>query len=258
MKKPTLKETQEWMNWIITDARGVKGALEDTENEMVEDFPPISASERLDIYAEAYFARIYEALSIDFSITKLLLTEESFAKIVAEYLKAYPSREFNLNNISENFVRFIKSYTDNSCFQDLAHLERLAVESFYSDSSGHLDLQALSKLTNEQQKLKFKINPSVYIIESRWPLDELWKTREVEKELVLSETPDLRAFLLFRQHHEIQLIKLSNDQWKLFLLLKEEKSLEEIYETLSIDDHQTIGTYFTEWANLNLFSSFYL
>ncbi|MGZ3809927.1 MAG: hypothetical protein ACXVCE_17715, partial [Bacteriovorax sp.] len=109
----------------------------------------------------------------------------------------------------------------------------------------------------------FTLNPSVFFIESRWPLDELWEQKkseaeDLEDELFLKESPEKRAFLMFRRHQDVHLISLSTEQNIVLSFIRDGKSLEEIYEILNVDDALQISAYFSEWFNLNLFSSFYL
>lgn len=260
MKNSNLLETQLWLKGIITNPRGASAVLAELpeEHSLIQETPPLTSGERLDIYAEAYFTRIHEALSIDFSITKTLLEDESFMRLVAKYLKIYPSKEFNLNNISRHFPAFIKTYTDNTFFHDLAYLERLAVLSFYTEEADDFPLAHLAGLKEEEWgKIIFNISPSVFLISSHWPLSELWamKSEDLEREIELEENKDERYFLLYRENQEIKLLCISSEQYNVLSLIKEGASLDDVNPLFS--DASKVNSYFNEWIRLKILSSFY-
>ena len=78
-RQPSLAELQKWLRWIVTDPRGVAPALAEPRPHgkgrryqepaiqglsWIEEQPPLTVTARLDIYAEAYFARIVEVLDM--------------------------------------------------------------------------------------------------------------------------------------------------------------------------------------------------
>jgi hypothetical protein len=128
-----LENLQKWLQWIITDPRGVSDALENP-NPKVEELEPLrfksennkfcmqryqrpivdclsligftpafNREERLMIYAEAYFARISDSLAEDFSSVKRLVGEEGFLQLVSDYLKENPSRFESLAEVGYDF-----------------------------------------------------------------------------------------------------------------------------------------------------------
>ena len=157
LQSPSLYDIQNWMKSILTDPRGVAPAVEDCDtfiNYINSD--ESSNTSRLDIYAEAYFARILEAFIIDFPISQFALGPDQFAKMVAEYLKVYPSSECNLNNISKSIIPFIHTYSSLPAIIDIVTLERLALESFYSPLEKNLDPSQLGGLhESDWEKIKF-------------------------------------------------------------------------------------------------------
>ena len=261
---PSLYDLQKWMKAILTDPRGASTALKESqegpqEKSFEQKWIHIIVSdethsgERLDIYAEAYFSRILEAFSIDFPITKLILTEDPFAKLIAEYLKVYPSKEYNLNNISWAIVPFIKTYTTNSALWDVVTLEKNAINSFYSPINNKIDLNQLQALTPEHwEKIKFKLNPSFSFMESTWPLEIFW-SKEFPPSITEANSPNY--YLLHRNHGTVELKSISSFQYEVLSSLKKGTPLSEIETPESTEEN--ISQVFSHWVQNDYFESFY-
>ena len=198
-KKPTLHELQSWMRWVITDPRGVKEALKDPHPkdsslgerfqspdvsalEFILEMSPASREDRLDIYAEGYFSRIAESMAQDFPAVFKILGKDLFLKLIADYLKKYPSRSFNLGEIGRNLSWFSRDHifsTDFAYLPDLAELEWLLVRSFYAADRAPYDPVKLSTFTESQwATVQIDLDPSVFILHSDWPVDEIWHRRK--------------------------------------------------------------------------------
>lgn len=188
---PTLHDLQLWLKWIITDPRGVAVALKDPSPE-VENFksrytaPTASfldclnsnsedqTIERLDIYAEGYFSRILESMAESFARTKKIIGEDAFTKLVADYLKAYPSKFTTIDEVGYQFANFIKSYKDidlEEWVSDIAHFEWGWISAFYAEETTLSD--AWKVRLAENSNLRLRVHPSVQLIPLSWSIHEL-------------------------------------------------------------------------------------
>lgn len=85
--------------------------------ETILEKPPISIDRRLEIYQDAYEIRMVESLREDFPAVAEALVKDSlgfkgddpFETMALEYLKEYPSKYYNLAEVSQNFPEFIKT-----------------------------------------------------------------------------------------------------------------------------------------------------
>lgn len=77
----------------------------------IEKFIPstknLSASQQIQIYQNSYYERIILAMSQDFPIIKTFLGEDAFAGMVCDYVKKYPSTNFNLRYVGKNLAKFL-------------------------------------------------------------------------------------------------------------------------------------------------------
>jgi hypothetical protein len=171
--KPTLSETQQWMSQaILSSAASLEIA---------------TVPERLGVYSSAYIIRLTEVLQSDFKALHAVLGEEAFSRMVVEYLKAYPSRYSNIGEVGIDLSRFLKSHalTQATPFlSSLASLEWDICESFWADDLPPSDFSKLQSLSEEEWgNARFKLDSSVKLVQSDWPILEVWKSSCDEKAL---------------------------------------------------------------------------
>ncbi len=200
-RPPSLSELQHWMKWIITDPRGTENALREaapTDAQPIHRYqsPPFEALSwissdshrervsRIDVYAEAYFARIHESISLDYPRTREFLGDEYFMKQVASYLKYHPSRTPNLGEVGLAFPDWLGSQAVDPWEEfaaDLARLERNRIYAFYAPFGPPSDFSRLATLTeSDWASLVLILDPSVFLIQSSFELLESEPRRVAE------------------------------------------------------------------------------
>lgn len=173
------------MKEVVVDPRGAEAAVRDFGVSAVLSTDSASATDRISVYAEAYFSRIVEALASDFRALRRVLGEESFSKIVADYLKMYPSRTTNIGEVGSSLPQFLSGYAPESPYlSDLAALEWAAIESFYSREADAV----AAVLDRDPSELRFSLHPSVRFVDTSWNIENIWRGREDEFENVPAHT----------------------------------------------------------------------
>jgi hypothetical protein len=245
---PTLRELQQWMRWIITDPRGVVPALskapdkniafrhrylapEKNCTDFILDQLPLSREERLSIYAEAYFARILESLSADYQTVLRLTGEDAFTKLIADYLKAYPSTETNIGEIGNHLSIFLEThqFTKNiPILPELAKLEWLTIESFYANDLPVLEICRLNEITPESWPgVRFTLDPSVFLMESKFNSSDVWNSNsEIEVDEALTQV------LIYRFGGTVRVEAIDALQFQTLGWMKENNSLAQICEKI--------------------------
>lgn len=128
----------------------------------------LPSRERLYTYKRSSFLKPYSCLSDDFQVTKSILGDDLFDKVIREYLIEHPANTHFINECGRSLPSFISSYIEKSLYpfiKDLSQLEWLRTESFY-------DFFNYKNLAQESGNLL--INPSIKKMESVWPLDKIW------------------------------------------------------------------------------------
>ncbi|HVT17147.1 MAG TPA: DNA-binding domain-containing protein [Thermoanaerobaculia bacterium] len=117
---PSLDVVQRWFQEVITHPGGASQGIASAEAQrfiplgrgelerMVRRSRRLTATERLSIYAHAYYARLLECLGECFPVLARALGEEVFDSLAFEYLQRYPSRSYTLDRLGESFARFLE------------------------------------------------------------------------------------------------------------------------------------------------------
>lgn len=113
----TLKQLQQWLQTVITEPNGVRtgiqaayGQLGDSPQEIESIVPSssrLNAVSKLEVYGNAYFARLIECLGEEYPAVKAALEEDSFNAFAFSYLQQYPSRSYTLGELGRQFPAFL-------------------------------------------------------------------------------------------------------------------------------------------------------
>ena len=147
-----LDQIQKWMQSVISHPEGVAAGLKSAEaqqqipilpdsiEEVVTRSQSLTSLERLQVYGNAYYARLVECLQGEFPAVARAVGTETFDVLAMGYLQSYPSRSYTLAQLGANFPRFLAEIPlptltnqteDFAAFLiDLATLERLYSEVF--------------------------------------------------------------------------------------------------------------------------------
>ena len=144
----------------------------------VERRGQLGAEERINIYAEMYFARLVDVLKSDFPRVAALLGCERFHEIVSHYLARYPSTHPSLRYLGQHFPDFLKDCAetvDLPFLSELATLEWAWVEVFDDLDTEPLRMEHLQHFApDEWPALKFQVIPAFRILHGEWPIHVLW------------------------------------------------------------------------------------
>jgi hypothetical protein len=99
----TLSQIQNWMQAALVEP-GAQTQPEDFINESSR----LSAARHLNIYRQSYIARLRECMKNQFSALAFALGEELFQMFADQYLDAYPSGSYTLNNLGKKFPDFLE------------------------------------------------------------------------------------------------------------------------------------------------------
>ena len=117
---PALDVVQSWFQAVISHPDGVASGISADEAQrliglgrdelerIVRRSKTMTASERVGIYAHAYYARLLECLGECFPILRRVLGPDLFEPIAFEYLQRYPSRSYTLDRLGDRFARFLE------------------------------------------------------------------------------------------------------------------------------------------------------
>lgn len=145
-----LETLQRWMQAVIMHPDGVQAGVESDSARTLIDVAAADVEsvvnrstqrtsiERLEVYGNAYFARLLECLASEFPSLEYMLTEDVFSGFAFGYLQDYPSQSYTLSDLSARFPKYLKKTRPDDVerpgwpdlMYDLAVLERAYAEVF--------------------------------------------------------------------------------------------------------------------------------
>ncbi|WCN09316.1 DNA-binding domain-containing protein [Marinomonas mediterranea] len=69
----------------------------------------LSAAQHIAIYQRSYIARLQQCMASQFSALKTALGDELFSLFTADYLRAFPSHSYTLNNLGARFAEHLEA-----------------------------------------------------------------------------------------------------------------------------------------------------
>lgn len=176
----TLADTQRRLWRLLTAPSGVGTALAEAgdpsgaslDGWLVSD-PRVPARVRLEIYANAYFQRIHDALARDFGALAANLGAEGFHDLVTAYLCVHPPERPSLRHAGERLAAFLDAHPAAAPFRrrwpfaaDLARLETALADAFDAPDEPPLRREALAAVAPEAwPRLGLRLQRGARVIE---------------------------------------------------------------------------------------------
>lgn len=115
-----LRRIQQWMHSVITHPSGVIGGMrsdsarthidvspEDAE-QIINRSHSLTSLQRLEVYANAYYARLLECLRSEYPALLQAVGQDAFDAFAFGYLQRYPSRSYTLAQLGANFPTYLR------------------------------------------------------------------------------------------------------------------------------------------------------
>lgn len=107
MPTETNSELEKIQNWLQSVLISPEINTAQAGN-FINDSQRLTATRHLSIYRQSYIARLRECMKNQFSALAFALGEELFQMFADQYLNAYPSNSYTLNNLGKNFPAFLE------------------------------------------------------------------------------------------------------------------------------------------------------
>jgi hypothetical protein len=209
----SLRELQGVLKRLITAPDGVDAALTREArlhpggiDGLIRGGPALGARERLEIYANAYFHRLFDCLKEDYPATLVVIGEDAFRTLVSAYLAAHPSDSASVFGVGRFLPDFVVRYPEVTSWpflDDLARLERTLIEVFHAADAPPLTATELQRIPAERwDGLRLSLHPAVTILDCAWAVDYLLVPASRERDgAPLERRPT--TILVWRQNDEV-------------------------------------------------------
>lgn len=138
----------------------------------------LTAVERLDVYANMYFARLLDVLREDVPVVARLLGAAHFHNLVTDYLLAHPPTHFSLRYAGAALPEFVAAHPlarERPWLGDLTRLEWALADLFDAADSPLLEAGALAGFAAEEwPALRFQVVPAFRLLDLDWAVHETW------------------------------------------------------------------------------------
>ncbi len=135
----------------------------------------IPAEMRLDVYRNAYYLRLEEALVRDFPALRAVVRDEAFGSLGAAYLTANPSTRPSLRFLGQDLQDWLRLGREEPVLADLAALEWAVLHAFDAPDAPALTAAGLEGIPAEEWlELRLALHPSVSLLALETNASEIW------------------------------------------------------------------------------------
>jgi hypothetical protein len=255
---PTLRELQQWMAGLIFDSERLS-----SESDTLAAFVTVpqggDALTRLRVYANGYPARLEEALNETYPAVEHAVGAGAFAALVHRFAEAVPLHSYSLSDAGEQLPDFLRSDLLTSTLPflpDLARLEWHVARAFHATDDARFDPSSVTHWSLEDwERAVLRFQPWVALLESEWPVREIWECRETPIEQIdldLRGRPD--RVLVRRAGFAVVCESLGDAEARTLRRLLDGQSLGSAVAALADrgDDPASVSTWFARWASLRM------
>jgi hypothetical protein len=282
-----LDQVQRWMQAVIMHPSGVVGGINSEGARREIDVSADQAEavicrsqnqtpiERLQVYANAYYARLLECLRQEFPALAHAVGEDTFNGFGLGYLQAYPSRSYTLANLGRHFPRFLAETRPADTIApdgsprwpdfliDLATLERTYSEVFDGPGiEGERVLQAEDLLAIPKDRwpdVRLIPVPCLRLLVLRYPVHEYISAVRAKAEAVVPE-PSPTYLVVTRRQFVVRRCAVSPVEYSLLADLVGGATLGTAIESVASHpdaDAESLPTmlqtWFQQWASAAFF-----
>jgi hypothetical protein len=229
--------------------------LKDLQQKMLHDLLAkkgdvayLQNAERLELYGDGYMIRFQESMAEDFSITRWAVGNKAFEILVENFIREFPSSEYNLNQVGKKFPLYLSKHsTRNHLFlKDLVQYELNLTQCHHKASIPPIDFSNYQSIALERwAKARFVFQPHVSVQRFDWPVLNLHRAFNQKKPIDIHQIELKKSHLVFYQENDDALAALiEQDEFEAMEKFIEGYSLEEVCDM--IDDENAVQSVF-EW-----------
>lgn len=174
------------------------GANEAELANAIADPTGIGVTTRLDVYRNAYYIRLQEALAHDFPVLLAVLGDEAFGHQMAKYLRACPSIAPSLRQLGQPLSDWFRK-SDEHQLADLAALEWAVLAAFDAADTPPLSADDLVTISPEHwHLLRFELHPSLSLLQTRSNAHVLWAAHRSKRAIPPIQSAKRQCIAIWR------------------------------------------------------------
>ena len=197
----------------------------------------------LEIHRQTWLGARMEVLKSAFPVCQQIVGTGCFRRLCKDYALACPSMHPNLHCFPEGFAAWLEDwipdqpeFADYAYLPDLARLEWARYRIWEMGSDSGIDFTAFSALnTSQQAKVRFRLDESTSLVESPYPIHEIWQlhqTNKLESSIAANELPEY--LLVYRTPSDPGIEHLNEHAAALYRQLQQGASLDRLQAVADI------------------------
>ncbi len=263
----SLEQIERWMHQLITHQGGVLAAADEAQiDSVVTRSKALSATERVEIYADSYFWRLIDIMAEEYPTTRHVIGVERFAELCRAYVTAHPSTSWTLCDLTCKFPAYLADEAEQvphrEVVVDLARIERAMEDVFDAPARTPVTVDELLAIPQEHwPEARFEMIPALELIALDHPIDDYITAVCEERHLDL---PQAQAawMAVWRNDFRVWRKPLTEAEFTLLCALQSGGTLGQALEVCAnlpdLDLQAFIGNlqdWFRQWTGEGFFSS---
>ncbi len=194
---------------------------------------------RLAVYANAYRARLVEALAADYEALKAVLGDDSFIDLCHDYLDAHPSTGFSLRSFGQHLPDYLRRvHRRQPYLGELAEFEWLLTEAFDAPDAPVVGVEDVSRIPpGSWACLRMRLHPSVHRLRLNWNVVNIRQSAKDTAAIPAAERlPEPVACIIWRDGLTTQYRSLMPDEESALVAAEGGATFTELCEQLAAHD----------------------
>lgn len=189
--------------------------IDDRALTCVESTAKLSAKRRLDIYHNAYRARLVEVLADTYERLVRYIGDSQFDAAARAYIEAFPPAARNLRDYGGTFQDFLAGrFADDPEVAELAGMDLRLRNTFDAPDAEPLGLSQLASLHPEEWDASvFSLHPTASLQSFNWNAPAIWQSLNEERAPPVAERlPQPVMWLFWRKQLQPHFRSLSDEE----------------------------------------------
>lgn len=216
---------QQLQNYLMCNASTINKSIKSTKQ--------VSTKIRLDIYRDAYYSRLMDALKISYPALLAAIGETKFSKLAKNYIVDNPSTYRSIRWFGDTFASYIKAYLPIH-YIELATLEWTLATVFDAADATPITLEDINQLPPDKwEVMQFETHPSIQRINLQYNVVNIWQAllenQKLPKPTSYAQTV---PWILWRKDLVSQYCSMTQEEAWAIDFIRERKTFGELCEGL--------------------------
>ncbi|MEX1243178.1 MAG: DNA-binding domain-containing protein [Thermoanaerobaculia bacterium] len=185
---------------------------------LVRSTRPVPAGARLEVYRNAFYTRLQDALAHDFPALLAAAGDETFGRLATEYLREHPSTRASLRWLGRQLPEWLRQRGEGPVWADLAALEYAVLHAFDAADAPVLSARDFDEISpGHWPELRLTLHPSLSLLAVRANVRPIWSA--VRHSLLVPAPRAISEWLVIWRSSSGPSVEAVNATWSALLVV---------------------------------------